>query len=59
MEKEKKDKESREELQNRMLYLEMEIESYIYSQSDPGAVMYLRSLKRELEAIKKKLGLKE
>ena len=42
----------------RMRLLEREIEEWRYhnSQSNPGAVMELRSMRKELEALKKKLG---
>jgi hypothetical protein len=42
----------------RMRLLEREIEEWRYhnSQSNPGAVMELRSMRKELEALKKELG---
>jgi len=42
----------------RMYALEREIEEWRYhnSQSNPGAVMELRSMKKELEVLKKELG---
>jgi hypothetical protein len=42
----------------RMYALEREIEEWRYhnSQSNPGAVMELRSMRKELEALKKELG---
>jgi hypothetical protein len=42
----------------RMHVLEREIEEWRFhnSQSNPGAVMELRSMKKELEALKKELG---
>jgi hypothetical protein len=42
----------------RMYVLEREIEEWRYhnSQSNPGAVMELRSMRKELEALKKELG---
>ena len=42
----------------RMYALEQEIEEWRYhnSQSNPGAVMELRSMRKELEALKKELG---
>ena len=44
---------------DRMYALEREIEDWRShnSQSNPGAVMELRSMKRELEMLKKELGL--
>jgi hypothetical protein len=44
---------------DRMIVLEREIEDWRYhnSQSNPGAVMELRSMRKELEALKKELGL--
>jgi hypothetical protein len=44
---------------DRMYALEREIENWRYhnSQSNPGAVMELRSMKKELEGLKKELGL--
>jgi hypothetical protein len=43
----------------RMRALEREIEEWRYhnSQSNPGAVMELRAMRKELEALKKQLGL--
>jgi hypothetical protein len=45
---------------DRMYVLEREIEDWRYhnSQSNPGAVMELRSMRKELEGLKKELGLK-
>ena len=42
----------------RMYTLEREIEEWRFhnSQSNPGAVMELRSMRKELEALKKELG---
>jgi hypothetical protein len=42
----------------RMRLLEREIEEWRFhnSQSNPGAVMELRSMRKELEALKKELG---
>jgi hypothetical protein len=42
----------------RMHLLEREIEEWRYhnSQSNPGAVMELRSMRKELEGLKKELG---
>jgi hypothetical protein len=43
---------------DRMRLLEREIEEWRFhnSQSNPGAVMELRSMRKELEALKKELG---
>ena len=43
----------------RIRALEREIEEWRYhnSQSNPGAVMELRAMRKELEALKKELGL--
>jgi len=43
---------------DRMRILEREIEEWRFhnSQSNPGAVMELRSMRKELEALKKELG---
>ena len=45
---------------DRMVDLEREIEEWRShnSQSNPGAVMELRSMKKELEGLKKELGIK-
>jgi len=45
---------------DRMVALEREIEDWRShnSQSNPGAVMELRSMKKELEGLKKELGIK-
>jgi len=44
---------------DRMRALEREIEEWRFhnSQSNPGAVMELRAMKKELEELKKELGL--
>jgi hypothetical protein len=44
---------------DRIRALEREIEDWRYhnSQSNPGAVMELRAMKKELEGLKKELGL--
>lgn len=51
--------ESKKEILDRIMELEMEIASWgsYNSQSNPGAVMDLRSKKRELEKLKKSIGL--
>jgi hypothetical protein len=51
--------EVKKTLFSRMVELEMKIELWplFNSQSNPGAVMDLRDMKRELEKIKKELGL--
>jgi hypothetical protein len=56
--KEEKQKEKNPRL-DRMYALEREIQDWRShnSQSNPGAVMELRSMKRELEMLKKELGL--
>jgi hypothetical protein len=45
---------------DRMTVLEREIEDWRShnSQSNPGAVMELRSMRKELEALKKELGIR-
>jgi hypothetical protein len=45
---------------DRMYALEREIDDWRYhnSQSNPGAVMELRSMKKELEGLKRELGIK-
>lgn len=47
------------DLFKKMMDLEFEIirQSMSYSQSNPGAVMHLRDMKKELEKIKKTLGI--
>jgi hypothetical protein len=44
----------------RIRLLELEIEHWRFhnSQSNPGAVMELRSMRKELERLKKELGIK-
>lgn len=53
------DKETKTKLIERMSELEYKIAIWgvSNSQSDPGAMMDLRSMKRELAKIKKELGL--
>jgi hypothetical protein len=53
------DKEEVKKLIERMSELEYEIATWgaSNSQSNPGAVMELRAMKKELEKIKKQLGL--
>jgi hypothetical protein len=53
------DKETRTKLIERMSDLEFSIATWgaSNSQSNPGAVMELRAMKKELEKIKKELGL--
>ena len=53
------DKEEVKKLIERMSELEYEIATWgaTNSQSNPGAVMELRAMKKELERIKKQLGL--
>jgi hypothetical protein len=53
------DKEEVKKLIERMSELEYEIATWgaSNSQSNPGAVMELRAMKKELEKIKKELGL--
>jgi hypothetical protein len=45
---------------DRIRALEREIEDWRYhnSQSNPGAVMELRAMKKELEGLKKELGIR-
>ena len=54
------EKENTEKLLDRMFELEIKIEFWgsTNSQSNPGAVMDLRALKKELDKIKKQLGFK-
>ncbi len=53
------DKDDVKKLIERMSHLEYEITTWgsSNSQSNPGAVMELRAMKKELEKIKKQLGL--
>jgi len=59
----KETKETKEAVKDprldRICVLEREIEEWRYhnSQSNPGAVMELRSMRKELEGLKKALGL--
>jgi hypothetical protein len=48
------EKQKKDELFKKMMDLEFEIirHSMSYSQSNPGAVMHLRDMKKELEKIK-------
>ena len=53
------DKEAVKKLIERMSHLEYEIATWgsSNSQSNPGAVMELRAMNKELERVKKQLGL--
>jgi hypothetical protein len=53
------DKDEVNKLIERMSHLEYKIATWglSNSQSNPGAVMELRAMKRELERVKKQLGL--
>ena len=55
----KEEKQKTDPRFDRMVALEREIEDWRFhnSQSNPGAVMELRSMKKELEGLKKELGL--